>query len=232
MQSAMSQAFTPPFISEGLRLVPFEAHGRRRRPMTTVLDTPTAVVGLEQGALPRGGDVMATPCVNLARGLREEEERYEFSRDAVEAMIEEYAKHVESLLDPRAGHSRIEYAYSRLLGARGNICRICPPSDMTKLDKKAIQRWSRAESQLRDYLGSTDTLPKLIDIAQRVELGWADSMERYITTLSVRLGDSAREHQRRETSRAAAGSFPDFAPMPLFARLPGDPELSRNVPEL
>lgn len=127
--------------------------------MTTVIDTPQP------------------PCENMARNLREQEIS-ELSHDAVEAMIDEYARHVESLLDDRAGHSRIEYAYSRLLGSRGNICRICPPGEMDKLDKRAIQRWSWAESHLRNYLGSADTLPKLITIAQRVEQGWADSMER------------------------------------------------------
>jgi hypothetical protein len=165
--------------------------------MTTVLDTPRAVVGLEHvdnaakppGAQSRRGSVLIAPCANMSRTLRDEEDCHEFSRDAVEAMIEEYGKHVESLLDPRAGHSRIEYAYSRLLGSRGNICRLCPTSEMNKLDKKAVQRWSWAETQLRNYLGSRETLPRLIDIAQRVEQGWADSMERYITTLSARLGD-------------------------------------------
>ena len=160
--------------------------------MTTVLEAPGAAVGHKHPdptdpASDQSHGPIVTPCVNMARSIRDDV--HEFSRDAVEAMIDEYAKHIESLLDPRAGHSRIEYAYSRLLGARGNICRLCPPDEMTKLDKKAIQRWSWAETHLRDYLGGSDTLPKLIDIAQHVEQGWAESMERYITTLSVRLGD-------------------------------------------
>lgn len=151
--------------------------------MTTVLDTPRPP-----------GRTQAPPSVNRARSLCAEE-RADFSHDAVEAMIDEYARHVESLLDPRAGHSRLEYAYGRLFGSRGNVCRICTPADMAKLDRRAEQRWRWAESHLRDYLGGSRaqadaaSLSRLIDIAQRVEQGWADSLERYITTLSTRLSD-------------------------------------------
>ncbi len=126
----------------------------------------------------------------MARRLEKLDGAPDLSHDAVEAMIDEYARNVESLLDPRAGSSRIEYAYSRLLGARGNICRICPKLEMPRLAKKALNRWEWAETRLRDYLVCADTLPTLITIAQHVEQGWADSMERYVTTLSARLADT------------------------------------------
>jgi hypothetical protein len=116
-------------------------------------------------------------------------EEHDFSLDAAFALIDEYARHVENLLDPRAGECRIEYSYGRLLGTRGNICRICPPAEMDRLDRRSRQRWEWAETRLRGYLGKAGTLPEVIAIAQRVESGWADSMGRYIDCLSSRLAE-------------------------------------------
>jgi hypothetical protein len=135
-------------------------------------------------------DTPKEPCATLARRLVEHDDSAELCRDAVEAMIDEYARYVESLLDPRTGGSRIEYAYTRLLGTRGNICRICPAGETARLGKRALNRWAWAETRLRDYLGRADTLPKLISIAQRAEDAWADSMERYVVTLTTRLKDA------------------------------------------
>ncbi len=65
------------------------------------------------------------PCADMARRMRTQAAPLEMSHDALEFLIEGYAKLVESLLDPRASASGIEFAYSRLLGTRGNICRLC-----------------------------------------------------------------------------------------------------------
>lgn len=131
------------------------------------------------------------PCTNGARRLRHRPASAEISRDAVEFLVEEYARLVEDLLDPWATPMRTEFAYSRLLGTRGSVCRLCPPSEMAGLPKRCLQRWSWAETRLRDYLGQRDLLGDLVAIAQRVEAGWADSVERFIMTLASGLNDSA-----------------------------------------
>jgi hypothetical protein len=114
----------------------------------------------------------------------------EFSQDAVEAMIEEFARHVESLIDNRSDSSRIHFAYSRLLGTRGNICRICPLEGMDRISRSSLNRWDWAERTLRDYLACSQKIDELIATAQQVEEGWADSLERYVSTLVERLKDS------------------------------------------
>ncbi len=86
-------------------------------------------------------DPLREPCADMARRLRAEAAPFEMSHDALEFLIESYAKLVEGLLDPRASASGIEFAYSRLLGTRGSICRLCPLSDMGRLPGKAIKRW-------------------------------------------------------------------------------------------
>jgi hypothetical protein len=130
-------------------------------------------------------------CANRARQLRDRPVSVEVSRDAAEFLVEEYARLVEDLLDPRATEMRTEFAYSRLLGTRGCICRLCPPSEMRGLPRHTLQRWRWAETRLRDYLGQRDSLGNLAAIAQRVEAGWADSVERFIMTLASNLNDAA-----------------------------------------
>ncbi len=70
------------------------------------------------------------PCVDMVRQLKASAPPPEMSHDALEFLIEGYARLVEGLLDPRASASGIEFAYSRLLGTRGGICRLCPAEDM------------------------------------------------------------------------------------------------------
>lgn len=129
------------------------------------------------------------PCADTSRRLRAQAAP-EMSRDALEFLIEGYAKLVEGLLDPRASAPGIEFAYSRLLGTRGNICRICPQSDMHSLLKRPLRRWEWAETQLRDYLGQAAQIEEVVAIARRVEDGWADSMERYVLMLSARMQET------------------------------------------
>ena len=114
----------------------------------------------------------------------------EISHDALEFLIEGYARLVEGLLDPRASGSGIEFAYSRLLGTRGGICRLCRPEDMGRLPLKAIKRWDWAETHLRDYLGRAPQLEEVVAVARRVEDGWSDSIERYVLTLTARLHET------------------------------------------
>ena len=130
------------------------------------------------------------PCADMARRLRAQAEPLEMSQDAMEFLIEGYAKLVESLLDPRASASGIEFAYSRLLGTRGNICRLCPAADMHRLPKKAVKRLAWAETYLREYLGRAPQIDEVVAVARRVEDGWADSIERYVLTLSSRLNET------------------------------------------
>ena len=130
------------------------------------------------------------PCADMARRLKMTAEPVEMSHDALEFLIDGYGKLVEGLLDPRASEAGIEFAYSRLLGTRGNICRLCPAGDMGRLSNKLVKRWDWAETHLREYLGSAPQLAEVVAVARRVEEGWADSMERYVLTLSARMKET------------------------------------------
>ena len=114
----------------------------------------------------------------------------ELSLDAVGFLVEGYARLVEDLLDPRASPARIEFAYSRLLGTRGSICRLCPPVEMGRIPLKSIKRWDWAETHLRDYLLRAPQMETVAAVARHVEDGWADSIERYVLTLSARLHET------------------------------------------
>ena len=84
----------------------------------------------------------------------------------------------------------MEYSYSRLLGTRGAACRLCPREDMGRLSKKAVKRWEWAETYLREYLGQAPQHAEVVEVARRVEDGWADSIERYVLTLSSRMHET------------------------------------------
>ncbi len=112
------------------------------------------------------------------------------SLDAAAFLLDSYVKLVEDLLDPRAGAGRLEFAYSRLLGTRGSLCRLCPAPDMPRLPRRALARWNWAETHLRDALVRAPALETIAAVARHVESGWADSIERYVLTLSARLRET------------------------------------------
>lgn len=130
-------------------------------------------------------------CARQTRRMRTFARPATVSLDVVEAHVEAYARLVEDLLDPRATSRRIEFAYSRLLGARGSVCRLCAPNEMEILPRRSLQRWDWAETRLRDYLGRAQHLEDVVAVAQEVEAGWADSMERFVLTLTSRLHETA-----------------------------------------
>ncbi len=130
------------------------------------------------------------PCADGARGLRAVPAPTEMSHDALAFLIDGYAKLVETLLDPRVSASGIEFAYSRLLGTRGAICRLCPRADMGRLPHKDVRRWEWADTSLRDYLGRAPQIEEVVTVARRVEAGWADSIERYVLTLTARMHET------------------------------------------
>ena len=135
------------------------------------------------------GQTAPERCLNRTKQMRAAARAAppKMSQDAVNFSIEEYARLVECLLDPRATPARIEFAYSRLLGARGSLCRLCAASEMPDLLRASFRRWEWAETQLRNYLGRASHLEAVTEIAQRVEGGWAESIERYLMILSARL---------------------------------------------
>ena len=114
----------------------------------------------------------------------------EMSNDALEYLIEGYARLVEGLLDPRASPSGMEFSYSRFLGMRGGICRLCPLEEMGQLTKKNARRWEWAETHLRAYLGSAPQIEAVASVARRVEDCWADTMERYIIMLTAHMTET------------------------------------------
>ncbi len=113
-----------------------------------------------------------------------------FSQDAALFLLDSYAKLVEDLLHPRAGAGRLEFAYSRLLGTRGSLCRLCPRPEMHRLPRRALARWEWAETCLRETLLRAPALDSIAQVARHVESGWADSIERYVLTLSARLRET------------------------------------------
>lgn len=114
----------------------------------------------------------------------------EMSLDALDFLIETYARLVEDLLDPRVSPTRIEFSYSRLLGTRGVLCRLCPPDLMARSPRRVLKRWEWAETHLRDALKDAPQIALMGDVARRVEDGWAESMERYVTSLTGRLEET------------------------------------------
>ena len=135
-------------------------------------------------------DVSNEPCANMARRLRAEVAPPEVAHDALETLVEEYARHIEGLLRPQASAVALEFAYSRLLGTRGNICRLCPAAEMPHLPRRCHKRWEWAETRLRERLSDPLRVAPLAAIAYEVEDGWASSIERYVQTLSARLGET------------------------------------------
>ncbi len=136
-------------------------------------------------------EMTTEPCLDRARRLRAQAEAQEMSLDALAFLVDDYARLVEDLLDPRATPMRLEFAYSRLLGARGSACRLCPPPAMARLPRRGQQRWARAENSLREHLGRAESWGELVRIAQKVEAGWADSIERFVMSLASNLSDAA-----------------------------------------
>lgn len=135
-------------------------------------------------------EMVNEPCANMARRLREEAEPPHMAHDAVAALVEEYARHVESLLRPQASAPALEFAYSRLLGTRGNLCRLCPVAEMSALPRRSRDRWAWAEAQLHAAFDDPNRLHALSEIARHVEDGWAESIERYVVTLGARLKET------------------------------------------
>ncbi len=122
------------------------------------------------------------PCTSVIR--RQRQLLVAPSPDVLAHLTEEYARLVECLLDPRASCSRIEYAYSRLLGVRGNLCRLSPLSLQEYLPERTRRRWEWADIQLRDYLGRAQHIEDIVEIAQRVEVGYTEGVERYLLALT------------------------------------------------
>ena len=112
------------------------------------------------------------------------------SLDAAGFLVDGYARLVEDLLDPRASPARIEFAYSRLLGTRGAVCRLCPPVEMGHIPNKTMKRWDWAETHLREYLARAPHVETVLAVARHVEDGWADSIERYVLALSARVHET------------------------------------------
>jgi hypothetical protein len=125
-----------------------------------------------------------------SRPPRKQTSEFSFSCDALASLVEEYAKLVEGLLDPRPSTHRLQFAYSRILGVRGNLCRLCPKNEMLLAPKGMLNRWIWAETNFRNYLHTVVRVHELVDVVQIVEEAWADSVERYVQCLSCRLTDA------------------------------------------
>ncbi len=123
-------------------------------------------------------------CQNMIRRLRQQAQSLAVESDVAAKLIDEYDELVMSLVSDYSSAFRQEFAYGRLLGVRGQLCRLCPSHMMRLLPRKALDKWQRAERSLRDFLSGKTQTAQMTDIAQRVESCWAISSERYIQVMS------------------------------------------------
>jgi hypothetical protein len=130
------------------------------------------------------------PCINLAGQLRDEAENQAIASDIAITLVSEYLSLVEDLASPNSSIYRQEYAYGRLLGARGMLCRLCPVHLTDRLPREAYVDWRKAELLLQDYLVKKRGSGRIIEVALNVEARWTESAERFIRVIFSQLEDA------------------------------------------
>jgi hypothetical protein len=120
-------------------------------------------------------------------------EKSAFAADVATTLVSEYADLVRQLTDPNIPELSAEFAYSRLLGVRGSLCRICPASFTELLSPKTIDRWRSAEKRLSEYFWDLNGDEALHIIARRIEERWTANVEAFLRSMSMRVstGDLA-----------------------------------------
>ena len=123
---------------------------------------------------------------NQSGGSRTDSQEYSFARDVAETLISEYATLVVKLSSPHESAISAEFAYERLLGARGALCRICPPSLMHLLYPSSLDLWRDSERKLAVYFEELDKDSSLFEIARKVEDRWTSNVERFVQVMSAK----------------------------------------------
>jgi hypothetical protein len=115
--------------------------------------------------------------------------------DLISRHVDEFEGLAKGFIDEQASEMRREFAYGRLLGSRGTLCRLCPVGATELLPSQVVRKWERAERLLRSFLeswGEDDTLRAVI---MRVEEKWIASAEAYLDALMMRMKDADVESQ-------------------------------------
>ena len=136
---------------------------------------------LRSSAKPRNTKLRKLP-VSRRTALRDWDEA-SVPVDLIATQIDEYDELVELFIAPDSSPMRQEFAYGRLLGVRGALCRLCPVGATELLPKESLRKWHRAESLFRDHLETNARNPALQDVINRVEDAWITSAEAYMELL-------------------------------------------------
>lgn len=115
--------------------------------------------------------------------------------DLIARQIDEYDDLVEAFTSPDANAMRLEYAYGRLLGVRGALCRLCPVGATELLPAASVRKWHRAERHLRDFLESHASDNAVEDVINHVEEAWIGSVEAYMDLLVSHMHDAEVQRQ-------------------------------------
>jgi len=112
---------------------------------------------------------------------------YSFARDVATSLVNDYSFLVWEITLPDLSPLSAEFAYGRLLGIRGTLCRICPASHMHMLDYRTVEKWRAAESRLYDYFNSLSRDHVLYAVAREVEERWTTRVESFLNVVSDRV---------------------------------------------
>lgn len=130
------------------------------------------------------------PCINLASQVRKAAQNPAVAIDIALTLVQDYLELVELLTARESVIYRQEYAYGRLLGTRGALCRLCPQSLVETLPEPILHDWKNAELLLQDYLARSRGDGRLIEAAMNVEARWTDSAERFMKVIFYQLEDA------------------------------------------
>src|SRR5579883_45726 len=130
------------------------------------------------------------PCINFARQVRNSVQDPTIARDIANSLVKDYHDLVEDLASSASSIYRQEYAYGRLLGIRGALCRLCPVHLIDRLPKEAYVEWRESELTLQDFLVQTKGSGRMIEVVMNVEARWAESAERFIRVIFSRLEEA------------------------------------------
>jgi hypothetical protein len=122
-------------------------------------------------------------------------DEYVFARDVATTLVNNYSELVWQTTSSYLSSMSAEFAYGRLLGARGALCRICPTNHMRLLAPRTLESWEAAEKRLQNYFAHLSEDDVLFGVARQVEARWTQSVEAFLRVMSARvMGDEIPEH--------------------------------------
>jgi hypothetical protein len=112
---------------------------------------------------------------------------YSFARDVATSLVVDYSNLVWQLTSPNLSAMSAEFAYGRLLGVRGSLCRICPASYHDLLEDDTVHTWRTAERHLYDFFNGESKNEILIGVAKAVEERWTTCVEAFLALMSAKV---------------------------------------------